>query len=243
MAGADDRDDPAQQLIAKGACPCGCGSALPGSGRATSCFGCSVGKAEVTFIRESLASGRPLAEILIALRELVLVEVFADYSEPGLRAVWERARRVADELGQHRVVLRTPGLSTEARRTLAIAECARGTGSFTRLQSALIAHTGPWDEASVLTLALAVMRGAASQDADDPEAPLRRRSRSAWTLESLRHCAANANLSAQIERDRSHAKERAMQSFPAVSVNREPIPDSPESLRRAIRAAVQEGSI
>lgn len=224
MAGADDEDDPAEQLITKGACPCGCGSALPGSGRATSCFGCSVGKAEVTFIRESLASGRPLAEILIALRERVLVEVFADYTEPGLSLVWQRVRRVADELGQHRVVLRTPGFSTDARRTLAIAECARGTGSFTRLQSALIAHTGPWDEASVLTLALAVM----------PKA---------WTLDSLRHCAANADLSAQIERDRSHAKERGIRAFPAVSVNREPIPSSAESMRRAIRAAVREGSI
>ena len=87
------------------------------------------------------------------------------------------------------------------------------------------------------------MRRAATPGADGTEGPLRPRSRSGWTLESLRHCAANADLSAQIERDRSHAKERAMQSFPAVSVNREFIPDSPESLRRAIRAAIQAGSI
>ena len=126
----------------------------------TSCFGCSVGKAEVTFIRESLASGRSLSEILIALRELVLVEVFADYTDPRLSEIWQRARRVARDLGQHRVVLRAPGFGENARRALAMAECARGSGQFTRVQSALIAHPGPWDEASVTEVAWSALRGA-----------------------------------------------------------------------------------
>ena len=34
-----------------------------------------------------------------------------------------------------------------------------------------------------------------------------------------------------------------MQSFPAVSVNQHAIPDTLESMRRAIRVAIQQGSI
>ncbi len=221
----------AERLIAKGTCPCGCGSQLPSSGHAGACFGCSVGKAEVTFIRESLASGRPLSEILIALRELVLVEVFADYTDSTLPEVWQRTRAAADELSQHRVVLRAPGASAEGLRALAVAECTRGSGRFTSVQSALIAHVRPWDEASLVDLALAVI--AAEAEASE----------GVWTREALRHCAANVDLSAQVERDRQHALERGMHSFPAVSVNRTRTPSTLESIGRAIRLALQQGSI
>jgi hypothetical protein len=190
-----------------------------------------VGKAEVTFIRESLAEGRSLGEILMALRELVLVEVFADYTDPRLPEVWRRARRAADESRQHRVVLRAPGLAADALRAIAFAECTRGSGRFTRVQSALIAHGGPWDEASLVEVAWGAVQGAGAPGSE------------VWTRKSLRHCAANADLSAQIEKDRAHADARAMESFPAVSVNGEPLPDTLESMRRAIRAALRENSI
>ena len=56
-------------IISDHFCPCQCGTHLPGSDRSPACFGCSVGKAEVTFIRESIAAGRTLREVLVALRE------------------------------------------------------------------------------------------------------------------------------------------------------------------------------
>ena len=115
-------------IIADHFCPCQCGTHLPGSDRAPACFGCSVGKAEVTFIRESIAAGRPLREVLVALREPALVEVFADYDDPRLPEVWALAQAAAAAFAQHRVVLRSPGLDDDAMRAVEFAECARGTG-------------------------------------------------------------------------------------------------------------------
>ena len=74
----------AGQLIAAGDCRCGCGNALPGSPREPACFGCSVGRAEVSFIEESLARGMAPREVLLALQQPVLVEVFGNYTDPEL---------------------------------------------------------------------------------------------------------------------------------------------------------------
>ena len=96
-------------------------------------------------------------------------------------------------------------------------------------------HGGPWGAATVVKLAFDVLHSATAGSSGSGG--------DGWTLESLRHCVETSDLSLQVERDRLHAGERAMESFPAVSVNRERVPDTLESLRRAIRAALQEGSI
>jgi hypothetical protein len=228
---AGDSPGPADRLIAQGTCPCGCGNALPDSGRAGACFGCSVGKAEVTFIRESLARGLTLGEVLVAMRESVVVEVFADYDDARLPEVWRRVRRAADELGQHRVVLRTPGQSANGRRALAVAECARGSGRFGALQSALIEHSGSFASADVLDLASEALRDRAVRGTDH------------WTPEAMRACSESVDLAAQLERDRQHAKQRGMRTFPAVAVDRQPIPDTLDAMREAIRAALRKGSV
>ena len=57
--------DPAREILDGQLCHCGCGNPLPGSGEAGACFGCSVGLADVTFVREALAAGREPAEILV----------------------------------------------------------------------------------------------------------------------------------------------------------------------------------
>ena len=108
--GAAEPRDPGiefERLAAGAFCVCGCGNHLPGSSHAPVCFGCSVGKADLAFIREALAAGRTPEQILLELADPILVEVFADYDDERLPAIWERARRVTGELGHHRVVLRS----------------------------------------------------------------------------------------------------------------------------------------
>ena len=154
---AAEPTDPAaaevERLAAGAFCACGCGNHLPGGPHAQVCFGCSVGKADLAFIHEGLAAGRTPEEILLELADPILVEVFADYDDERLAETWERARRVAGELHNHRVVLRTQARSAGARRAVALAECARLEGSFASIQRALIRHGGPWDKDSLLRLA------------------------------------------------------------------------------------------
>ena len=208
-------------IIADHFCPCQCGTHLPGSDRAPACFGCSVGKAEVTFIRESIAAGRPLREVLVALREPALVEVFADYDDPRLPEVWALAQAAAAAFAQHRVVLRSPGLDDDAMRAVEFAECARGTGRFSAWQRHLINHPGAWDRSRLLELARAE-----GLDGD-----------------ALVDCLASIDVAAQVERDRSHARERGLQRFPAITVNRVPVSIDDGALRAALRRVTVGASI
>jgi hypothetical protein len=223
--GAAEPTDPAtaevERLAAGAFCVCGCGNHLPGGPHASVCFGCSVGKADLAFIQEGLAAGRTPEEILLELADPILVEVFADYDDERLSATWERARRVAGELGHRRLVLRTRARSTGARSAVAIAECARLEGSFAPMQRALIRYGGPWDEDSLLRLA----------------------EREGLGLASMRSCLATVDVQPQIDKDRGHAGQRGIGDGPALFVNREPVDDSDAALRRAIEAAVRAESI
>ena len=214
-----------ERLAAGAFCTCGCGSHLPGSPHAPVCFGCSVGKADLAFIREELAAGRAPAEILLALADPILVEIFADYDDVRLPAIWKRARRVTGELHHHRLVLRTQARSAGARRAIALAECARLDGSFASMQRALIHHDGPWDEKSLLRLA----------------------EREGLSLSSTRSCLAAVDVKPQIKKDRDHASERGIGDRPALFVNREFVNrepgDSDAALRRAIASAIRSDSI
>lgn len=209
------------RLVANQFCPCGCGSQLPGSSQSPACFGCSVGKAEVTFIRESLAAGRAPGQILLDLQDPVLIEVFADYGDPSLPQTWERAKRAADAFEQHRVVLRPPVRSPAARRALALTECARAAGRFTRLQQALIHHPGPWHEDALLRVA--VEQGLSG--------------------DRTRACLQRIDLRQQVAKDRDHAAERGIRSFPTVTVNRSLTPATDTALRDAIRRVLLEDSL
>jgi hypothetical protein len=210
-----------ERLAAGAFCACGCGSHLPGSAHAPVCFGCSVGKADLAFIRESLAAGSTLREVLLELNDPMLLEVFADYDDDRLPAVWERARRVSDELGHHRLVLRAPAASAGARRAVALAECARLDGSFESMQSALIRYDGPWDESSLLSLA----------------------DREGLSLAFTRSCLAEVDVQPQIDKDRQHADQRNIRDRPALFVNRKLVDDSDAALRRAIESATRANSI
>lgn len=213
--------DPAREILDGQMCHCGCGNPLPGSGEARACFGCSVGLAEVTFVRESLAAGREPAEILVSLSDPVLIEVFADYTDPTLPETWRLAKRVAAELQHHRVVLRSPARSPDARRAVALAECARRAERFTPVQSALIAHSGPWDAPALLEL------GAAQ---DLPPEP-------------ARACLHEIDVSQQLAKDREHAQDRRIGSLATITVNRRPVPSTDEALREVIRRLVREQSL
>ena len=223
--GAAEPTDPAaaevERLVAGAFCVCGCGNHLPGGPHAPVCFGCSVGKADLAFIQEGLAAGRTPKEILLELADPILVEVFADYGAARLHAIWERARRVAGELGHRRVVLRTQARSAGALRAVALAECARLEGSFGSMQRALIRHGGPWDEDALLRLA----------------------EREGLFLDSMRSCLAFVDVQSQIDKDREHARDRDVGDRPAWFVNREPVDDSDAALRRAIESVIRGESI
>ena len=209
-----------QAIISSHFCPCQCGTHLPGSDRPPACFGCSVGKAEVTFIRESIAAGRPIGELLLALKQTLLVEVFADYNDPRLREVWALAKGAARTYQQHRVVLRAPGTDEDAMRAVEFAECGRDTGRFSAWQARLIDHTGSWDSESLVDLARA----------------------EGLEVDGVKECVARIDVSAQVERDRAHALERGLTHFPAVTVNRESVPIRDDTLRKAIRTIIRDAS-
>ena len=209
-----------QAIISSHFCPCQCGSYLPESDNSPACFGCSVGKAEVTFIRESIAKGRPVGEVLLALRETVLVEVFADYNDPRLPEAWALAQAAAGTYQQHRVVLRTPVADGDAMRAVEFAECGRNTGLFSAWQGSLIEHTGAWDFNSLLELATAE-----GLDGD-----------------AVRACLSRIDIAPQVGRDRAHARERELVRFPAVTVNRERVPIRDDALRKAIREIIRDAS-
>ena len=115
------------------------------STKSAACFGCSAGKAEINFVMRSLKSGRETSEILMDLNSPIIIDVFADYTNKDIAKVWKLVKAVSRKLNQNRVVLRTPGLTPEARRAVQVAEYARLNGNFSMVQDALIKHNGPWD--------------------------------------------------------------------------------------------------
>jgi hypothetical protein len=211
----------AEEILSNRRCPCGCGRYLPGSRNSPACFGCSVGKTEISRVLEALAAGRNPADIIVGLNETVLVDVFADYTDVGLAKVWDRAVRAAGELRQRRVVLRTPGHTSAALRAVKLAECARSRGKFSRVQRALIKHRGPWDEDTLVELAQGE-----GLDANH-----------------VRRCLAETDVAAQVAKDREHAGIYGAEELPAILVNRQLIPNTGEAIRKAIRKALEDETI
>ena len=211
----------AQSILAERYCPCGCGNFLPGSANLPACFGCSVGKAEITRVLEGLAAGRIPEDIIDELNEKVLVDVFSDYTESKLLEVWDLVKRVSNAFDQRRVVLRPLGATEDARRAIKLVECARAEGKFNTMHEALIEHTGLWDRATLL--ALATKQGLAGN--------------------KITECFDSVDIAAQMAKDRQHAQLLNTNNFPAVSVNRKLCLPNEEALRKAIRKVLIEGTI
>ena len=155
------------------------------------------------------------------LNETVLVDVFADYTDPGLPALWQRAVSVANELQQRRVVIRAPGETADARRAVKLAECARDKGKFAEVQRLLIEHDEPWDEETLVRLVAPV----------------------GLNQREMRRCLGQTEVRAQIAKDREHARIYGIETFPTVTVNRQITPGTDKAIRRAIRAILEEESI
>ena len=215
------QEEKANEILANRKCPCGCGNYLPGSANAPACFGCSVGKTEISKVIADIAEGRSPGDIMLDLGDPVLVDVFADYTNENLRDVWEMAQEAAASLGQRRVVLRAIGRTEEARNAIRLAECARRQGKFFEMQEALINHRGPWN-----TDALILIGAEMGFDADD-----------------VRNCFKRENIDQQIAKDKEHARTFGIRGFPAVAVNREVVVTTPEAIRRAIREVLEDDSI
>ena len=209
------------EIIKDRFCPCGCGRFLPGGPTEPSCFGCSVGKAEVTRVVEGLAAGRRPADMILELGEPVTVDVYSDYTDPELRKLWSQATRVAGEFNQHRVIVRAPGETEEARRALRAVECARSSGLFSGVQRAMIAHDGPWDTATLVELAV-------QEGVDRAKA---------------QSCIAGATVRKQWQKDRQHAAIYGVPFYPSVSVNRVPVDSTDDAIRKAIREVLRDDSI
>jgi len=150
----------------------------------------------------------------------VVVDVFADYSDRNLPRVWATVRKAAEEAQVGRVVLRTPGRTRGDRRAVAIVECARDQGLFSRMQERLVTHMGPWDDGTMLKIA-------AEEGVD-----------TALAFD----CLQLKDVQQQVEKDRQHATQRSLHRFPAVSVDRQRVRATEAALRDALRDAVAQRS-
>jgi len=206
------------ELFKAARCHCGCGDVLKGNPNGTPCFGCSVSRSEHAFIQESLASGRDAKKVLIDLYQLTLVEVFADYIDPGVGEIWARARGEADKLGQHRVVFRSPARTPVAWRALEVVECGRTLGRFSAVQTAFIEHEGPWDDTTLFLLATGAGVGS----------------------NMLQECMRRIDIKPQVAKDREHVVTRDLRQWPAIAVNRKTVPDDSALIRAAIRAELMK---
>ena len=211
----------AEEILAGRHCPCQCGRYLPGSSLPPACFGCSVGKAEITYVLESLEAGKKPTEIIMDLSSPVIIDVFADYTNENISKVWKLAKRVSSELHKIRVVIRTPGLTAEARRAIKLAECARLIGHCSVIQEALINHQGPWDWDTLIKLT----------------------EHHGMDSEKIRACVDGINIDAQISKDQQHAEERGIRTYPTVTINRHITANSEQAIRNAIEKVLLEQSI
>ncbi|MDR4497469.1 MAG: hypothetical protein MRK02_06035 [Candidatus Scalindua sp.] len=69
----------AHEILAERYCPCQCGRFLPGSHNSPACFGCSVGKNEISYVLESLEDGKKPQEIIMDLNSPITISIFADW--------------------------------------------------------------------------------------------------------------------------------------------------------------------
>ena len=89
------------------------------------------------------------------------------------------------------------------------------------MHKALIEHAGPWDTATLI--ALATKHGLAG--------------------DKTAECFLKVDISAQVAKDRQHARLLDTNKFPAVAVNRKLCLIDEEAFRKAIRKALIEGTI
>ncbi len=211
----------ANEIIANRKCPCQCSNYLPGSSILPACFGCSAGKAEISYVLESLESGMKTTEIMMNLNSPIIIDIFADYTNVNVSKVWKLAKNVSNELHQRRVVLRTPGLTVVAQRAIIIAEYARFRGNFSIIQEALINHNGPWDWRTLINLV--------GQYDQIPK--------------QINAYVNSIEIERQIDKDQEHAKERGIVSYPTITINNIIVPDTDIAIRQAIEKILLELSI
>ncbi len=60
---------------------------------------------------------------------------------------------------------------------------------------------------------------------------------------ATRLCLDKIEIGAQLDKDRQHAEQRGIRSFPAISINRESVADTDRAIRRAIHQAIVEKSL
>jgi hypothetical protein len=203
----------ADKIFTNRHCPCQCNRYLPGSTKSPACFGCSAGKAEIDFVMESIKSGRETSEILMDLNSPIIIDVFADYTNKDIAKVWKLVKAVSRKLNQNRVVLRTPGLTPEARRAVQVAEYARLNGNFSMVQDALIKHNGPWDWSTLIAL---ITNQNQSPDRIQEYVPV-------------------ISIITQIAKDQQHAKERGVDVFPTTTINNQITLNTENAIRQTIK--------
>jgi hypothetical protein len=209
------------EILANRKCPCQCGNYLPGSPTLPACFGCSAGMAEISYVLEDLNSGMKIIEIVMSLNSPVIIDIFADYTDVNLSKVWKLAKTVSNELHQRRVVLRPPGLTVVAQRAIIIAEYARLRGNYSIIQEALINHNGPWDWPTLINLV-------GQYD---------------YIPKQINAYINSINIEQQVAKDRQHAMERRIESFPTITINNIIVPDTDAAIRQAIEKIMLEHSI
>ena len=217
----DEISKKANEILADRRCPCQCGKHLPGSSNLPACFGCSAGKAEISYVLESLESGKETGEIVLNLDSPIIIDIFADYTNPNISKVWKLAKTVSSELHQRRVVLRPPGLTVEAQRAIKIAEYARFNGKFSIIQEALINHNGPWDWRTLIDLV-----------AQYDQVP-----------KKINEYINSIEIEQQISKDQEHAKERGIESYPTITINNKIVPDTNTAILQTIQKILLEHSI
>ena len=211
----------ADEILANRKCPCQCNNYLPGSSNLPACFGCSAGKAEISYVLESLESGKETGEIVLNLDSPIIIDIFADYTNPNISKVWKLAKTVSSELHQRRVVLRPPGLTMEAQRAIKIAEYARFNGKFSIIQEALINHNGPWEWRTLINLV-----------AQYDQVP-----------QNINEYINSIEIEQQIAKDQQHAKERGIESYPTITINNIIVPGTDTAIRQAIEKILLQHSI
>ena len=210
-----------EEILANRKCPCQCGKYLPNSPNLPACFGCSAGKAEISYVLESIESGKETDEILLNLDSPIIIDIFADYTNPNTSKLWNLAKTVSSELHQRRVVLRPPGFTREAQRAIKIAEYARFSGKFSIIQEALINHNGPWDWRTLIDLV-----------AQYDQIP-----------QNINDYINSIEIDPQIAKDQEHARERGIESYPTITINNIVVPDTDTAIRQTIQKILLEHSI
>jgi hypothetical protein len=209
------------EILANRKCPCQCGKYLPGSPNLPACFGCSAGKAEISYVLESLESGKETDEIILNLDSPIIIDIFVDYTNPNVSKVWNLAKTVSSELHQRRIILRPPGLTREAQRAIKIAEYARFIGKFSIIQEALINHNGPWDWRTLIDLV-----------AKYDQIP-----------QNINDYINSITIDQQIAKDQEHAMERGVDSYPTITINNIIVPDTDTAIRQAIEKILLDHTI